>query len=68
MKFTLIYDGYKVTTDSDRHEMVFERLVGTVRTITTIGWVDGDLLEVIAAMKRRDEKMLDYAKKLGLSY
>lgn len=68
MKSVVEYCGYKVTMDTDKKEMTFERLVGSVRTITTLGWVDTDILEVICALKRRDDKMLDYAKKIGLSY
>ena len=64
----LVCDGFTVTTDSDKQEMTFVRMVGTVKTTTTIGWVDGNLLEVVAAMKRRDAGRLEFAKKIGLSY
>jgi hypothetical protein len=68
MKNTVIFDGYKVTTDRERKEMTFERKVGTVLTTTTIGWVEGNVLLAIETMKRRDAKYLAWATQNGWNY
>jgi len=62
---TLIFDGYAITIDKDRHETTVVRNVAGVKTVTTIGWiVVGSMMDFIATMKRRDSKMATYYKML----